>query len=61
MSCEWLTVQEAAIYLKVSVSTIRRYIRNKKMKVSRTHGGKLIRICLDELANLGEEADHAPD
>jgi excisionase family DNA binding protein len=50
-----LTVQEAAIYLQLSVSSIRRYVRSGKLKVSRP-GGKLVRICLEELAKLGEEA-----
>jgi excisionase family DNA binding protein len=59
MACTWLTVQEAAIYLKLSVTTIRRYMRSGRLKVSRP-GGKLIRICLDELAKLGEEADSGP-
>ncbi len=61
MSCTWLTVQEAAIYLKLSVSTIRRYYRDGKIRVNRTPGGKLIRICLDELSKLGEEAENDPD
>lgn len=57
MSCAWLTYDEAAAYLKVHKSTIRRYVKQKKLKVHRP-GGKLVRICFEELAKLGEEANN---
>ncbi len=56
MSCTWLTVPEAADFLKVNKSTLYRYIRDKKFKVNRP-GGTIIRICLDELNKLGEEVN----
>jgi excisionase family DNA binding protein len=51
MACAWLTIQEAADFLKVHHTTIRRYIRLKKLKVNRpsTH---TVRICPEELNNL---------
>lgn len=55
-SCAWLTVPEAANYIKVSKSTLYRYIREKRLRVNRP-GGTLIRICLEELNRLGEEAN----
>jgi len=55
-SCTWLTVLEAADYIRVNKSTLYRYIREKRLKVSRP-GGTLIRICVAELNMLGEEAD----
>lgn len=55
MSCTWLTMKEAAIYLKVHHHTIRRYVKLGKLKVNRP-GGKLVRICLGELEKFGEEA-----
>ncbi len=58
-SCTWLTVPEAAEWIKVNKSTLYRYIRERKLKVSRP-GGVLIRICVEELGRLGEDnsCDH---
>ena len=56
MACTWLTVPEAADFLKVNKSTLYRYIREKKLRVSRP-GGTLIRICLEELNRLGESSE----
>lgn len=54
MSCQWLTIQEAADFLKVHHTTIRRYIKLGKLKVYQpsTH---MVRICLEELNNMVED------
>lgn len=57
MSCTWLTMDEAAIYLRVHKSTIKRYIRLDKLRASRP-GGKLVRICLEDLEKFAEGNDN---
>ena len=52
MVCTWLTMDEAAIYLKVHRNTIKRYIKRGLLKVHRP-GGRLVRICIEELEKLG--------
>lgn len=54
MACTWLTIREAADWIKVHPTTIMRYIRLKKLKVSRP-SSHTVRICLEELNALGEE------
>ncbi len=56
MSCTFLTMDEAAIYLKVHRHTIKEYIKRGILKANKP-GGKLVRICLGELEKLGEPAD----
>lgn len=56
MSCTWLTVVEAAEHLKVDKSTLYKYIREDKLKVSRP-GGFTIRICFTELNEFGDAKD----
>lgn len=48
MACTWLTIQEAADYIKVHYTTIQKYIYSGKLKVSRP-GGKIVRICLEDI------------
>ena len=57
MACTWLTVPEAAAFLKVDKATLYRYIQQRKLKVNRP-GGHIIRICLEELNTFGEEKDN---
>ncbi len=54
MSCTWLTIREAADFLKVHPTTIMRYIKDGKLKRMKpsTH---IVRICLEELNALGDE------
>jgi len=52
--CVWLTVEEAAGFLKVNKSTLYRYIQKGQLKTSRP-GGHIIRICLEVLNTFGEE------
>ncbi len=47
-----MSVQEAAKFLDVSVSTIRRYIRNKQLPAYRIAGERILRIRRDELESL---------
>lgn len=54
MPCTWLTMEEAAIYLKVHRTTVKRYIKSGKLKASRP-GGRLVRICLEELQRFSNE------
>ncbi len=54
MACTWLTVPEAAEFLKVDKATLYRYIQQGKLKVNRP-GGHIIRICLETLNQFGEE------
>ena len=56
LSCAWLTVAEAADFIKVDVSTIHRYIKNGRLKAGRS-GGKhgIVRICLEDLNTMLEE------
>lgn len=62
MACTWLTVKEAADFLKVDKSTLYKYIKEGRLKVSRPGGpGGNIRVCLEVLNALGEEnspSDH---
>lgn len=44
---EWLTIEEAAKYLKLSVPAIRKYIGNGKLKHYRN--GRIIRIKQSDL------------
>lgn len=46
-STDYLTIQQAADYLKVSVSTIRRLISSKEIIITRV--GRLVRIPKTEL------------
>ena len=48
MSCTWLTVREAAEFLKINANTMQRYVRQGRLPVNRP-GGRIIRICLEEL------------
>lgn len=48
MSCEWLTVKEAAKIVKVTKSTVHRWIRKGNLKYYYTPGGT-IRICKEDL------------
>jgi excisionase family DNA binding protein len=50
---EWLTVKEAASYLKVSRSTIFRRIKEGKLKPYKS--GKITRILKDDLDRLFKE------
>ncbi len=47
MTEDWLTIQEAAAYLKLSVAAIRKYIRLGKL-VS-YHQGRIIRLKRNDL------------
>ena len=58
MACTWLTVPEAAEFLRVDKATLYRYIKQGKLKVNRP-GGHIIRICLEELNTFGEEKSNA--
>jgi excisionase family DNA binding protein len=44
---EWLTIEEAAKYLKLSIPAIRKYISNGKLKHYRN--GRIIRIKKSDL------------
>lgn len=48
MSCEWLTVKEAAAYTKVTLHSIHRWIRTGRLPCSHTPGGER-RICKADL------------
>lgn len=48
MACQWLTMKEAADHIKVHYTTLQKYISSGKLKVSRP-GGKIVRICLEDL------------
>ncbi len=50
---EWLTIDEAAEYLKCSRSTVFRRIREGELKAYKS--GKLTRILKDDLDRLFEE------
>lgn len=47
---EWLTVQDAANYLKLRVPTIRKYIRLNKLPCHRQ--GRIIRFKKEDLDNF---------
>ncbi|KKM96196.1 hypothetical protein LCGC14_1180640 [marine sediment metagenome] len=57
MSCTWLTVKEAANFIKVHYTTMQKYIgtvaKPGKLKVSRPSEG-VIRICLEDLREFME-------
>jgi len=60
MSCTWLTIREAADHIKVHYTSIQKYIYSGKLKVSRP-GGKIVRICLEELTAFMEgKSDSSP-
>ena len=48
MSCEWMTVKEAAKHVGVTSSTVHRWIRKNRLKHYFTPGGT-IRICKTDL------------
>ncbi len=60
MSCAWLTVKEAADFIKVHYTTIQKYIgtvdKPGRLKASRLGEGKksIIRICLEDLNDFME-------
>ena len=56
MACTWLTIREAADFIKVHPATIMRYIRDGKLKASRP-SKRIVRICLEELNSLGDEKE----
>jgi len=49
-------MQEAALYLKVHYTTVQRYIKLGKLKVHKP-GGKLVRVCQEELERFAEGKD----
>lgn len=51
-SCTFLTIKQAAVYLQVSVHTIRRRIQDGSLRAYRV--GKLLRIRTDTLEALAE-------
>ena len=57
MSCTWLTMKEAANFIKVHYTTMKQYVgtadKPGKLKVSRPSQG-VIRICLDDLTEFME-------
>jgi len=57
MSCTWLTVKEAADFIKVHYTTMQKYIgtvdKPGKLKCSRPSEG-VIRICLTDLEDFME-------
>lgn len=56
MSCHWLTMREAADYLRVTKGTISRWISLGKLPafISPIGGkGKIVRICIRELEKFG--------
>ncbi len=53
MSCTWLTVKEAADFIKVHYTTLQKYMYSGKLKVSRPSKG-VIRICLTDLEEFME-------
>ncbi|NQV16210.1 helix-turn-helix domain-containing protein [bacterium] len=40
----WMTVAETAIYIRLSVTSVRRLLRSQKLKASRKSCGRVIRI-----------------
>lgn len=53
MSCTWLTLKEAADFIKVHYTTIQIYVKSGRLKVSRPSKG-VIRICLEDLKDFME-------
>jgi len=57
MSCAWLTVREAADFIKVHYTTMQGYIgtadKPGKLKASRPSKG-IVRICLEDLREFME-------
>ncbi len=47
---EWFTIQEAADYLKVKPTTIRKYMRNSKLTAYRQ--GNIVRLKKNDLDNF---------
>jgi excisionase family DNA binding protein len=47
---EWLTIEDAAGYLKISIPTVRKYIRLKKLPCYRQ--GRIIRLKKEDLDNF---------
>ncbi len=47
---EWFTIQEAADYLKVKPTTIRKYMRNNKLTAYRQ--GNIVRLKKSDLDNF---------
>ncbi len=56
MSCEWLTMKEAANHIRVHYTTMQKYVFTGKLKSSKPTG-KLIRICLEDLNDFMEGKD----
>ncbi len=60
MSCTWLTLKEAADFIKVHYTTMQKYVgtvdKPGKLKVSRPSEG-VIRICLTDLEEFMEGKD----
>ncbi len=59
MSCAWLTVREAADFIKVHYTTMQKYIgtvdKPGKLKASRPSGvNGVVRICLEDLKDFME-------
>lgn len=50
MADDWLTIEEAARYLKLSIETVRRYVRTGKLKATRLE--RQYRINREELDRL---------
>ncbi len=63
MACTWLTVKEAADFIKVHYTTMQKYIgttaKPGKLKVSRPSEG-VIRICHEELLDFMDGKVHDP-
>jgi len=57
MSCQWLTIREAADFIKVHYTTMQGYIgtmdKPGKLKASRPSEG-IVRICLEDLETFME-------
>lgn len=56
MSCTWLTLKEAADFIKVHYTTIQGYVSSGRLKVSRPSKG-IMRICLEDLKDFMEGKD----
>lgn len=53
MACTWLTIREAADFIKVHQTTLKKYIKEGKLKVSRP-SKHVVRICLEVLNDYME-------
>ncbi|KKM24181.1 hypothetical protein LCGC14_1607630 [marine sediment metagenome] len=62
MTCTWLTLKEAADFIKVHYTTMQQYVgtveKPGKLKVSRPSKG-VIRVCLEDLSDF-MEGKHDP-